>query len=166
MDVQPNLYIKTDFVSPATANVRIGNNGPVAVTQLAVLFEAHIYVPNARDFMGMGSWSNEDVISTLAPYEEKRLEGRRWVAGPSHYQDRRCIREIRLVYRRESDLKQFIERALYFYNTEGEWVSDEHFSPSTAEEVEMVRAIRSLPVEPPDGFRSDRLHRPRVERQK
>jgi hypothetical protein len=159
MDLQPHLYIKTTFNSDQrTAAVRIGNNGPVAAIQLTIQFESHTY-GGRGETVGFGSWDKDNVIGTLAPFEEKLLEGCRWSEGLDRSHDRRRIREIRVTYRRESDYKLYIERALYFYNAKGEWVSEASFSPSTSEEADMVRAVRSLPAEPPEGFHSDPLHR-------
>ena len=84
------------------------------------------------------------------------------VFDSSNIQDRNIVIEVLIKYNREVDLEEYIERAFYFVNPQGELVNDKHESIQKDEYYEGLRNALSkhsmTQMCAPDKFLSDRTY--------
>ncbi len=102
------------------------NDGPVEAKQLKINL-CSLYVKDGKIKLFGYSSDKEYVVhqlDSLKPiairFDEKWLNTNARLQKPLEHN----ILEIRLTYRRPSDLQQFQESAFYFINPEGRWVSE------------------------------------------
>jgi len=124
--------------------------GPVDAIQLEVQLFALIFSPGRQKIRTIVTGSTE----------EKRIEklstwNRVSVSLPDHWLNVQArtakpmennVMEIRLIYRREADLRQFVERAFYFVNPEGQWVSENDGSLSKEVYSPIIKAANQTPA--------------------
>jgi len=119
---------KTNNTIPAHLNLI--NKGPIDAVQVQVQFYFHKYSEEQQKVVISGWDSGQQWTLDRLPslkqvnigVNELSLKG--MLPALSDHEKYCRILEIRLNYRREVDLKKYSERAFYFVNPDGEWVSE------------------------------------------
>jgi hypothetical protein len=151
LDLRPNLRIGAyfselvvDAVDPdrpgrqvqhrVPPNLLLWNDGPVEAVQVEVVFIQY----SKRPWLGKVQWvagpvgSSRISLQSLGPKEYMRYPippqlrnnsvlGAALQESPEHH-----ALGIRLIYRRPSDKRKYVEEAFYFRNRLGEWVGEGH----------------------------------------
>lgn len=139
VDLRPKLLLRTELSGLTAANGELppsfvlANVGPIPAIQTTVQFVGHVFNESSQtiDFSFSGLRGSEFLVGTIEPLE---TEGfvlsdeflhvlREWGWGESATSSDQII-EARISYRKEPDKRLFIDRAFYFVNPEGKWVSE------------------------------------------
>jgi hypothetical protein len=176
LDIWPELQIQTSLnpIKNHASGFTVKNRGPVKAVQLKIALIAYRYQN------GSGRESSSFVIGSDQQYELKELASNERkvftisdsVASNARFQkpEHFNVLEIRLSYRRESDMNKQTKSAYYFINPEGKWVSenDSSLTPKIYDPIKNEILSRSQgadwSISIMEGHRSDPLHLIETER--
>ncbi len=136
VDFIPTLSLRAQLrkIDKIPAHINIKNKGPVDAIQVQIQFHFHQYLPSKKKIgVTMTETDLQWTIDRLPPLKQvdiKFNEVSLFTVLPAvnTREDHYRILEIRLIYRREVDLKEYDESAFYFVNQEGIWIGEHNNS--------------------------------------
>ena len=112
------------------AHINLKNKGPVDAIQVQIQFHFHRYLPRIQKIKASATGSEHQwTIDRLPPLKQANIKIKESSLNtllPAIKDSQKYYRilEIRLIYRREVDLKKYSESAFYFVSQEGKWESE------------------------------------------
>ena len=138
LDLKPQLRLRTTFMQIGDIPPRftIFNEGPIDAVQMKIDLMTHRYLEaedKTKKARLVTIWGTDTTwtIPKLPPVFAKSIEfPKGWLAinARSGEFPHHNVMEIRLTYRVEPDMRQFIDSAFYFVNPEGMWVKENNSS--------------------------------------
>ncbi len=130
LDLRPILSIRSRLQENTNfpTHILIQNNGPVDAIQLQVSISILKYFPKIEKVrLVMTSSDLQWTIDKLPPLKKHAIKVNLGVIDsmlPAFEHKEYRILEIRLLYRREVDAREYSESSFYFVSPEGKWVSE------------------------------------------
>ena len=159
LDREPELDVEASFhLDPPF--FELTNVGAIPLVQLSVELYQHKYLNGKGAALTGSGW--DSIFETLPPAETKRIVFPRLFlklqAGDSIPPQHQSL-EIRLSYRRESDLREYRLGAFYFLTPEGVWAPEGNARLKPEQEYDEVLSaalrLTKIDITP----RGDILHR-------
>lgn len=164
LDVRPVLKLDAEFrrIKDTAPHFTVTNDGPVDALQLEIQPKSHRYSRKDRDLqISTYDTSRRRLIRKLPPlstvsfpFSDHWLNVNARLAEPPEHN----IMEIRLSYRRPSDMHQYVESAFYFVNPDGQWAKENSASLKLAIYGPIKEAALRFANRIPRIDASDKLH--------
>jgi len=136
LDFRPLIQLNTLFnpVGKVPPHLTVRNIGPIEAVQVNIQMYSHRFLQTGKLGVTLRESTNDIFIEKLSPQKGKAFEfNNSWLNTNARLAIpvQNNVMEIRIIYRRPQDLKEYDESAFYFVNPNGVWVPETESSLNT-----------------------------------